>query len=139
MLDTRQVLTELLIEYDDLEALGVAIVQEDEFNSSTPRPTIIITYDGAEPTEATPFRTERWDLWIVVESSDYYTIGLIATVLRKLLNNMTPETKTGLLSAVMSFQWVGEGPAVFDQQYRVHTQIQSYIARVLDIDIGAEE
>jgi hypothetical protein len=138
MLDTRQVLTEILTEHDDLQALGVTIVQEDEFTSTTSRPTIILTYDGAEPTEGTPFRTERWDLWIVVESADYYTIGLIATVLRKLLDKKTPETKTGLYSAVMSFQWVGEGPAVFDQQYRVHTQIQSYIAQTLDIDIGDE-
>lgn len=138
MLDTRQVLTELLTDFDDLEALGVTIVQEDEFGSNTPRPTIILTYDGSEPQDGTPFRIERWDMWIVTESSDYYTIGLIATVLRSLLNNKTPETETGMYSGVMAFQWVGDGPAVFDQQYRVHTQIQSYIARVLDIDIGSE-
>jgi hypothetical protein len=132
MLDTRSALTQYLQNNESMEALGVTIIQEDEFTSMTPKPTLIITYDGASSVDGTLFREERWDIWIVTENSDYWTIGKIAQVLRKELDHKPLDHETGQESTALSLSWVGDGPAVPDQQYRVHTQIQSYTALVFD-------
>lgn len=132
MLDSRQTITAWLATIDDLTDLNVSFVQEDGFSTETEKPTIVIVYDGSDEESGTLFRNERWDFWLVAESGDYYTLGLMAQILRKNLDRKTPAGVDGQETTILRMRWSGDGPAVLDTQYRVHTQIQSYIALVFD-------
>ena len=134
MLDSRQALTTWLENNTNLNALSTTIVQEDEFTEETSRPAIVLTYDGSDEEPGTLFRNERWDFWLVAESNDYYTLGRLAAVLRKDLDRFTLPHVVNAESTILRVKWVGEGPAVFDTTYRVHTQVQSYIAIVFDVE-----
>lgn len=132
MLDTRQTLTAFL-QASTIASLVGDIVQEDEFGATNALPALIIAFAGDDPYNDTLFRRENWDIWIVSEKADYYTLGLIAKELRKLLDREQVPYVSGSDSTVLGLQWISGGSPVFDREYGVHAIIQSYIATVFDV------
>jgi hypothetical protein len=127
MLAMRLQLTDRLQANSTVQDLGVHIIQEDELSKDSPLPAVVIAYDGKRPYKASEtFFRERWILYILTHTGDYYTIGKIGDALRRDLHRTYLDSPTGERDAGLEIEWVLDGPTQQDATYNMHTQVQYY-------------